>query len=681
MNTTIVAALIQEGSKLISMWLRNRPLDVPAIELSPIPPPRKMTVTYLPDEEEKTRQSTVNHQQTAIPLVSNQAIALKLSEPDSPEGSVTEGGFVNFNPKVAENVTQSAEPKTVIPAGTAAAIKTGCVPCVPPNTLILGNPSAEKINDIVEGTKVLDREGKFVKVNQTMSREYVGNLIKVTVPYQQQSVFLTPEHPVLVIKAKSCATRKRQGICLPGLDNDFCVDCSLRRDYTPEFIPAGELTAKSKNNRWTKMVLLSPRLMDTQDLVEVDDIPITADLMKLAGYYLSEGSATEQTRGIAVRFDFNKMDEQGYAEETASLLTAIFGVHPSIKPTNTSLRVCISSKKIGRFFITHFGKGAHNKKIPIWALTLPLPKQEALIKTYWRGDGSISRDNRGRENAPHLTTTTVSRSLAYGLRMLLHRHGILHSIGERISSPSTINSRTIKGGLGYILQVGGPSAIKLARIVGYDTTGYRFIQSHTGGFDSRWMYLPIKNVEQVPYQGPVMNLETESGTYCANGVIVHNCAIGHMGTCSGVINEAVRFARDEGMVSDNVINRVGICLDELNSMERVDLRPEMLQQLEPWEKALAEDVLIASRKMRHSLEAMNDINSLEKVAAETQSTRQDVWRKYIKQKMNTLTPDEQAMVEARLRAKLAELAAKEESEATVKEPSDSSEESTEEETQ
>jgi len=65
------------------------------------------------------------------------------------------------------------------------------------------------------------------------------------------------------------------------------------------------------------------------------------------------------------------------------------------------------------------------------------------------------------------------------------------------------------------------------------------------------------------------------------------CAIGHFGTCSGLLNEAMRFAKSEGIESSEVIDRVNMCLDELNSMERVDLRPEMIAELPEWEKELA----------------------------------------------------------------------------------------------
>ena len=36
------------------------------------------------------------------------------------------------------------------------------------------------------------------------------------------------------------------------------------------------------------------------------------------------------------------------------------------------------------------------------------------------------------------------------------------------------------------------------------------------------------------------------------------CAIGHLGTCSGLLNEAIRFAGKDGMDSEEVIDRVGL---------------------------------------------------------------------------------------------------------------------------
>jgi hypothetical protein len=149
------------------------------------------------------------------------------------------------------------------------------------------------------------------------------------------------------------------------------------------------------------------------------------------------------------------------------------------------------------------------------------------------------------------------------------------------------------------------------------------------------------------------NKSTDIATGCVP------CAIGHIGTCSGLLNEAVRFAKSDGMQSTEVIDRVGMCLDELNAMERVDLRPEMVTNLPAWEKELVDMVLKASRATRHLLEDLTSVESLEKAAAATQSLRVLVFREYMKSRVQHLSPEEQARVTDEVIGKLIELQDKE----------------------
>ncbi len=141
-----------------------------------------------------------------------------------------------------------------------------------------------------------------------------------------------------------------------------------------------------------------------------------------------------------------------------------------------------------------------------------------------------------------------------------------------------------------------------------------------------------------------------------------SCAIGHLGTCSGLLNEAMRFAGKDGIDSVEVIDRVGMCLDELNSMERVDLRPEMVVNLSEWEKGLVDQVLLASRETRHKLEALSGVEALEQCAATTQQTRQEVWRDYVKNRAANLTPEDVSAIIPRLLARIDEITAEEEGE-------------------
>ena len=153
-------------------------------------------------------------------------------------------------------------------------------------------------------------------------------------------------------------------------------------------------------------------------------------------------------------------------------------------------------------------------------------------------------------------------------------------------------------------------------------------------------------------------VEEEKATTIATGCVP--CAMGHFGTCTGILNESLRFAHgQEGMASPEVIDRVNMCMDELNAMERVDLRPEMTVQLTGWEKELAERALTESRGIRHALEGIQDVNSLEAVAAKTQTTRKEIGRTWFQNKLQNMSPTDKDEIKRRVMAKIEEMASAE----------------------
>lgn len=122
------------------------------------------------------------------------------------------------------------------------------------------------------------------------------------------------------------------------------------------------------------------------------------------------------------------------------------------------------------------------------------------------------------------------------------------------------------------------------------------------------------------------------------------CAIGHLGTCSGSMAEALRFGRKEGIASNEVISRINLCLDELNIMERIDLRPELIANLPKWERELANKALSESRSARHRLEGISTTDDLEQVAADIQSARQSIGKDWFKQRLANMSPEEKKRV-------------------------------------
>lgn len=106
------------------------------------------------------------------------------------------------------------------------------------------------------------------------------------------------------------------------------------------------------------------------------------------------------------------------------------------------------------------------------------------------------------------------------------------------------------------------------------------------------------------------------------------CATGHLSTTTGLLDESMRFARTEGIASDEVIDRMAKSLKELNAMERVDLSPEKIAWLPAWEKEIAEKALELSRATRHAIEGTRSVDDLEKAAADISTGYQEITRLY-----------------------------------------------------
>lgn len=630
MDRQFIAVLFQEGGKLVTELIRNRPLKRP--------------------------RSAIVAQQSV--MVEEQP------------------------PEVAETPAKE---------GKASSIESGCVPCIPPTALVITNPSIKEIQNIVVGDKVLDAHGNYSTVTKVWKREYDGEFIIISLPYQKEKVVLTPEHPILAVKGHSCRPLTNGMLCFPK-DNPRCNSCAFKRTYEPEFIPAGELSTTGVRSKWMKHILIMPKfkaIIDVQELsvseiagvgferigegwikprkenahnrgpsaVAIKDKVLVNDaFMALAGFYLSEGSATLQRRGGQARFDFGR-EETKYALEVRGLLMDVFGIETTIVPhTPSTVRVVVCSGLLYHFFMNLFGKGALGKHIPQWMLALPYSKQKVLLEKYWRGDGSQWINDEETETL--LSATTVSRKLAYSLRLILHRLGIIHSLGKYKTNDSMINGRLIKSnGYHYAIQIHPPSAIKLAQMINFPIPkNWRFLQSHQAGIGEDWIYLPIKKIERKPYRGVVMNLTTEpDNTYSVEGVAVHNCSLGHLSVCSGLINEAMRFGRSNGMDSNEVIDRVSHCLSELNALEREDLTSEMIIDLPPWEKEIAVEALETSRSTRHLLERITTTDELEKAAAKTQTAYTQISRRWFKERVTRMPKEEKTKLAQKAMKQLEEV--------------------------
>ena len=73
-----------------------------------------------------------------------------------------------------------------------------------------------------------------------------------------------------------------------------------------------------------------------------------------------------------------------------------------------------------------------------------------------------------------------------------------------------------------------------------------------------------------------------------------------------------------------MLKRIAAAEDELNAFERVDGAPENVIRLPEAEKALMNEMLAASRELRHMLSDIKSVDDLESTAASAREKRKEL---------------------------------------------------------
>jgi len=121
------------------------------------------------------------------------------------------------------------------------------------------------------------------------------------------------------------------------------------------------------------------------------------------------------------------------------------------------------------------------------------------------------------------------------------------------------------------------------------------------------------------------------------------CTNSHLHACVGLLNEASRFAKKDG-ISNEVIKRVDGCLGEIVAAERIDLTPENVDGLPPGEKEIANYAAMELREIRHSLEAVPNAAELDKIAARTARLQHHVSQRWFGEKLKGMDKEEKLKI-------------------------------------
>lgn len=398
------------------------------------------------------------------------------------------GDIMRLYIKVRDNVIVDAKFKTF-----------GCLP--QDEEIVLSEGGWKEISSIINGDSVINSQGENTNVVETYVRDYEGNILRFipfVSPYNTFSV--TPNHPILSIKRAQVKSARRSSY--------ICDWIRVKKD---------ELLSKNPEYVRAEQLEVGDYLIFTCNNEIRNSKHFTKNVMRLIGYYLSEGYIT--ANGSVVAFAFNK-NESKLIGEIKLLLKNITGKDAKFRVRGSVTEVYICSRKLARFLYNVGGRLARKKSLSNDVLLLPFGKQWELISTFIKGDGDVYKRRSHNSNTYRIKTT--SKNLAIQFQEMLARGGIFCSIRRIYTPPHLIEGRRIKGSMIHVL------SFKLKR-------NHHFV--HTS---NKHFLVPIKKIEKRHYNGRVYNLQVSSEfhSYLVKGFVVHNC--GAAIATSSMVTEMVK---------------------------------------------------------------------------------------------------------------------------------------------
>ncbi|MBI3443704.1 hypothetical protein HY008_03455 [Candidatus Woesebacteria bacterium] len=346
-----------------------------------------------------------------------------------------------------------------------------CPGCVLPGTLIHTNPNIISIEKLTVGKHVLGSDGKYHKITEVMSHHHAGKLYKIKSKCFGETT-LTHEHPLLIVKREH---KKYHNKTFPIVWEE--ASKIEKGDYLLYPIP------KEVNDIHKISLNITKKKKDTRSKTLPLTIKITPEFLRLCGLYIAEGWMHTRLTG-RLHAKLNKK----------------------------TLDLGFNSSYLAEVFAEWFGKGAWNKKIPHFMMSLPIEKQKELLIGLWQGDGYIQLEKH------RASYKTASQVLAEQVKMLLLRFGIIPSISvyKAYKNHKQSYSVQIVGERDFILFANLMDIIYIPKP--YVATKYSSI------IKDDFILLPVRSIEVFNYDGPVYNLEVEKvNSYVSQNAVLHNC--------------------------------------------------------------------------------------------------------------------------------------------------------------
>ncbi|MDD5163555.1 MAG: LAGLIDADG family homing endonuclease [Candidatus ainarchaeum sp.] len=419
--------------------------------------------------------------------------------------------------------------------------------CVSAGTKIICKSGEKNISEIENGENVLTHKGQFRPVVKKFKREFHGKIINLKTVGSNETLGITPEHPVLAVRTKHCQYKSSRNKGKTTICNKACIrqkyasynrECLYKhyRNYKIEWITAGELKKQDyaifpfpteekkmpafklsklfKKNGIKKEGNLISLRQDRFKVKVFDKIKISKDLMRLIGYYLAEGSIKFNKKRGTVVFSFNK-NEEACLKDVENIFKKTFGVKAkrNYSKIDNGCQIYVHSKIIAAFFKRFSSE--KGKKLPGEFMLLPKEQQKEIVKGVWYGDGCIKKQKFALSN--------TSAELVAQIKILLLRLGVVPTIYK---IPTAGKQGKRKNAL-YNVEVGGIDLERMSKILNWKhpfmKKRKRKIRQHAQ-LEEGFVLVPIREIKKMEYKGFVYNLQvTDDNSYTTKNIVVHNC--------------------------------------------------------------------------------------------------------------------------------------------------------------
>lgn len=375
--------------------------------------------------------------------------------------------------------------------------------CFPAGTVILTAQGYRPIEEIKVGDLVFTHRLRWRCVTDVhRSRRPLVSIKGAGHP----GLVVSPEHPFLI--------RERS----------YRWNNDLRRDVPslsePEWLPASQFTSgeyrysygngrrthKNGGHYWG-----TPTEFEQLPIPSVGGRGMQSDerLMWLAGRYIADGwtRLTDDRAEVVITCGDNKIGElrdalSRWPRDGARSNFGELAWHE--RKTETAYQFTTDHRGLVEWLRSEFGHGALQKRIPGWALGMSDDLRRALLSGYVSGDGSMPKC----DGNPLVECTTVSRSLAFGLKALAGSLGYSPAVYYNATPNRIIDGRIVNAHPSW--------SIRWRTIV--DQAHRQTVREN--GVE----WAAIKEQTPISAEADVFNIAVEDDeSYIAEGIIVHNC--------------------------------------------------------------------------------------------------------------------------------------------------------------